>query len=160
MGFFSNLFSSSSRGFTDGSSQVESSGTTPYLQGMFHPDTLIVNDNNYLTLSEEQFKNFVFKYYDKDMFGMGYHSNSDEFPDCDDYAAISFAAVLRGAIKEGFKYAPVFGVIDITLKEGGGHALNFAMTSNNKVWLFEPQNGIWTELKDYGKLATVMNMEL
>lgn len=158
MGFFSNLFKRKAR-YTDGSVECTSQGVHNILMvGKIATS----RDANYLTLDENKLKDFVFKYYDKELVGVGYHSNSEEFPDCDDFAAIAYASILRGAVKEGFKYPPVFGMISVKLKKGTYHRLNFAMTTRPQVLIFEPQTGKWTTLQDYAayEMAEITGMDL
>lgn len=145
MGFFSNWFKQKAK-FTDGASECVSSAIHSILMvGKIATS----RDLNYLALDESKLKDFVFKYHDTSL--IGYHSNSDEFPDCDDFAAIAYSGCLRGAIKEGFKYPPVFGMISVKLKKGAYlyHRLNFAMTSRGQILIYEPQTGVWKTLQDY-----------
>lgn len=62
-----------------------------------------------------------------------------ELFDCDDYACYAKTIIAMRNLEDKKNYA--FGqVYIISKKEGWGHALNFFITSNNNLYLYEPQN--------------------
>ena len=101
-------------------------------------------DRNYLMLRRDYQEILVRKVYDPDMVGK-YHGNSDEFPDCGEFALKAFEAVRIGAAKRGFAYAPIFAYIDYETARGTFHAANLELVGDYLVRHFEPQKMKWTE---------------
>lgn len=108
-------------------------------------------DQNYVALPEEQLRAFVFKYHDNTL--LAYHGQSDEFPDCDDFAAVAYSGMIRGAIKERFKYPVLFGEVTLQHKGQGWHRQNWAVTAGARLMLFEPQTGQWQA--DLGSVESI-----
>lgn len=103
-------------------------------------------DVNYTVLSELQLREFTAKYITVHK-NFRYHSHSDEFPDCDDYAKVAETQQLLGALVDRFPYGLVFGQITLKFRDQDvRHQMNWAMThSPTKIWLYEPQSGEWTD---------------
>ena len=101
------------------------------------------HDPKYICLNEQKLKDFVYKYFDSHL--LAYDKKMRCFPDCDDFANICFADILRGAIRQGFDYQPAFGVASVTLANGRRHMLNFAVTSEHRLLFYEPQSKKWLE---------------
>lgn len=98
-------------------------------------------DGEYLLMSERNLRDFVWKYWD--IMDIKYHGNSEQFPDCDDFARIVFGRILAGAIKEKFKRAPLLGVVDLRIGGGTPHEQIWAIVKGPTPLLFEPQRGTW-----------------
>lgn len=97
-----------------------------------------IDDDNYIGLQPDKLRAFLNATIDLSF--CRYHSNSDEFPDCDDFSRIAQAEVRKAAIKGGMKYCPAFFEVGVTLAGGKGrHAPNLCLDANGKLWLFEPQ---------------------
>jgi hypothetical protein len=111
---------------------------------------LKAHDGSYMTLEEGKCHAFVRRYFDPELVGEPYHGLGPEFPDCDDFAAIAFGAVLRGAVKERFPYPPLFGIADVRRPGGVPHQLNWNLSSSGKLEFFEPQVGEWIGAGDVG----------
>lgn len=112
-------------------------------------EDIIVRDRSYLILEPERMKEFVFKYYHPKV---DYHSNSDEFPDCDDFDLMARGSIAYGAVREGFLYHPAFGGISYKRMSGGWHRADFSiMYDLNEI--FEPQNMLWKDAKTELALA-------
>ncbi len=79
--------------------------------------------------------------------GLIYHSNSDDFPDCDDFADIARGQILAFAAKHGLSYAPSI-LFAAVLKGDSCHALLLMVDRNDKVWFYEPQNDTWSSKAD------------
>ena len=108
----------------------------------------ITADVNYLLLDDERLREFVWKFYHP---SVSYHSNSPEFPDCDDFSAMAKGSIIYGAVREGMRYCPAFGGIEYkTRRTGGWHAANLAVTRAKRVLVFEPQsdNSGWRDFRD------------
>jgi len=106
----------------------------------------VTRDLKYLLLDEELLRVFVWKYYHP---SVSYHSNSEEFPDCDDAADMAKGSIIYGAVKEGMRYCPAFGGIEYkTRRTGGWHAANIVVTRAKRVLVFEPQSMDWRDLRD------------
>lgn len=119
-----------------------------------NPDLLDFNDEEYLVLTEKQMERFTNKYHDSK--ALRYNSNSDTFPDCDDFVIFAIRDVVAGAVKEGFKKAPLFGYF--CYKAVGhefAHVRCFAVVKPEnglmKLRMYEPQNKEWMEMpqKEY-----------
>lgn len=111
----------------------------------------IQHDRNYLELTERAAEILADRYWDHTSL-----SYKKTFPDCDDFAAIAFGAILKGCDEEGLKYAPLFGMISLKMKGAKTpHRLNWAVVRGtdgySKLRLFEPQTGKWTD-----DLSTIM----
>lgn len=80
-----------------------------------------------------------------------YHNNSfikygafsPDFPLCLDYATLACADLLRGAILEGMEWRVAFGIAELTKKDGGRHAICWAMTADKGLVFYEPQTKEW-----------------
>jgi len=106
-----------------------------------------IRDNKTILLKTNSIKDFVFEAYEPPYV---YHSNSDEFPDCDDFAIGAVAAVAIHAVKKGLPYAPCFGYIEYRPKWSldTWHAANWAFTADAELWIYEPQSGLWKDPDD------------
>lgn len=103
-------------------------------------------DMNYLALDRRQLESFTWKYHNP---AIAYHSNSDEFPDCDDFALMARGSIVYGAAKEGLRYAPVFGGLSyFSRRLKGWHRANWAITAAGELLVFEPQSGAWYDYAD------------
>lgn len=62
--------------------------------------------------------------------------------DCDDYATILHGRAREEGLKD-YKGTWAFGecLVDKMLGRDAYHAMNVAITSNNKIWLIDPQSG-------------------
>ena len=99
---------------------------------------ITARDVHYLALREDHLRALVWKYHAP---AVGYHQNSDEFPDCDDFALMARGSVMYGASMEGIRYTPLFGGISYLSKRlDGWHRANWAITADEKLWIFEPQS--------------------
>lgn len=97
-------------------------------------------DERYYAMSPENRKSLVWK--SVDLFGVSYHSNSNEFPDCDDFANMAHAQVLRGAIRHGLPFSPAFFMVSY-MRRGEHHAANAAIDNDGQIKLYEPQTQMW-----------------
>lgn len=145
MSFLSGLFKKK-RVFTEGSVIVSEGWIRGVGLQYFPEGTITLRDRTYFALQESKLESFVNRYYDKELWNMGYHQNGEEFPDCDDFARIAIGSILRGAAKEGFRYAPLFGTVVYTTKKKERHMACFGIASSGEARLFEPQNGQWQEI--------------
>ena len=107
-------------------------------------ESIVVRDRHYLILTPDRMKAFVFKYYHPKV---DYHSNSDEFPDCDDFDLMARGSISYGAVREGMKYLPVFGGVSYKRISGGWHRANFSLMQGLEE-IFEPQNMKWKGVGD------------
>ena len=145
------------KGYAAGSYEVSRAfARNVFASSSFEYPGVLAKDQTYLLLQEDKLKDFVEKYWD--VTTMSYHSESDEFPDCDDFAVITFSGMIRGAIKEGFKYPPLFGEVSYKKKSGGYHRVNWAVASPDKLMFFEPQTGKW--FKDFSDVEFLTNVEI
>lgn len=87
---------------------------------------------------------------------LAYHSNSDEFPDCDEFALCALGRVNEKAADLGLKYGPAFAAISCTLEDGVPHLLNLAVFGDGSVELFEPQTGQWHSVDRIQAMRWVM----
>lgn len=98
-------------------------------------------DLHYLALEEGELKAFAWKYHNP---GFVYHSNSDEFPDCDDFALMARGSFAYGAVDSKLKYSVLFGGVSYYSRRlQGWHRANWAITSAGRLLIFEPQTGQW-----------------
>lgn len=107
---------------------------------------ITTRDNLYLRLDEDRLKAMVY-----DAYPSPPAPYREDFFDCDDYSDVVKGAVLLQAIKDGLRYAPVFGLITYkTKRTGGWHRAAWAITSKGRILLFEPQSEGhgWRDLKD------------
>jgi hypothetical protein len=99
-------------------------------------------DKSYVAMEPVRHQTLDFK--SVDLSRIAYHSNSDEFPDCDDYARIDHAQLVQGAIRAGMPYAPARFIVSYIRRGGGHHAASLAIDNTKKLWLKEPQSGLWS----------------
>lgn len=114
-------------------------------------------DQEYLALTEDGYRRLLDKYWDH--LDYGYGSNGPEFPDCDDFADLSFAAVTSGAIEEGMRQRPAYA--RTWLKKSGSessHEQNPCITNEQRIVLFEPQTGGWS--RDLSAVERVVDADL
>ena len=99
----------------------------------------IVDDeySHFLCFSEISLINFVEKYHDNSY--ITYGADAPDFPLCYDFAQLCEADIRKGAIKEGLKERPAFGVLRYT-RHDCRHAINFAVLMTGKIKYFEPQS--------------------
>lgn len=129
----------SKRDYSEGAAKFTSGDISRHLAAGLSPDGVEQNDLIYTGLREKDLKDFTFKYHDN----VGQYKS--EFPDCDDFAVCAWGDMLRGAIRQGFRFAPAFGFIKLQRPGMEYHAMNFAVTAEGKVLLFEPQTGKWSD---------------
>ncbi len=103
------------------------------------------NDANYLAMEIIRAQTLMLKATDRN--GIVYHSNSDEFPDCDDFADIARGQILAFAAKEGLSYAPAILVASVQ-RTGSFHALLLMVDKDGKIWFYEPQTDAWSSTGD------------
>lgn len=139
-GFFKKLFKQ--KRFDEGAIVTQGRTIAEELAKIFPDSQIILRDKYYLALQPSRLEDFLFKAYAKPF---DYHSNSDEFPDCDDYAKVAVARVMECAVSEYMKYLPVFGYISYSRVSGARHAANIAIRSDGGVVLFEPQTERWLD---------------
>lgn len=101
-------------------------------------------DESYLAMEPIRLQTLVFKKVNLEK--IAYHANSEEFPDCDDFARIAHADVLRGAVQEGLPFSAAFLIVTYVRVGGGHHAANLAVDHKGKLHLFEPQRDQWSHL--------------
>lgn len=101
-------------------------------------------DESYLAMEPIRLQTLAFKKINLEK--IAYHANSEEFPDCDDFARIAHADLLRGTIAEHLPYAVAFLIVTYIRVGGGHHAANLAIDHKGKLHLFEPQNNLWSQL--------------
>lgn len=96
-------------------------------------------DDKYRRLTEKQMRDFVFKY----------HKSAAQTPhrknvaDCDDFAMLAKADIIRGQIEEGFEIPVMFGLMSAEMESGPDHAFNFTILSDGRLALYEPQKQEW-----------------
>lgn len=112
-------------------------------------ENVTVRDRNYLILTPDRMKDFVHKYYHPKV---EYHSNSEEFPDCDDFDLMARGSISYGAVREGMKYLPIFGGASYKRISGGWHRANFSLMQGLEE-IFEPQNMKWKGASDEVAIA-------
>ena len=93
--------------------------------------------DHFLLLAEDQLRRLVWKYHENSY--ISYGADAPDFPLCYDFAELCSADVRKGAIKEGLKYRPAFGVLRYTKKNGSRHAICFGVVVGAKLKFFEPQ---------------------
>ena len=129
--------------YLEGSIEISSDELRSILN-QFNPLRLSFVDTKYLLLDYEKIKDMFFDFHSA--FNIIGHP---EFPDCDDFAFICWADILRGAIKDGFRLSPAGGLITLTRISGKRHQLNFAVTNQRSLRFYEPQTGKWEEPDGY-----------
>ena len=139
---------SNDRNYANGAAEVRND----FVKRVFATNTgelhklLPTRDLNYCALEEGELKAFLWKYHNP---SLTYHSNSDEFPDCDDFALMARGSVVYGAAKCGFKYPVLFGGLSYYSRRlKGWHRANWAITAAGKLLVFEPQTGEWYNWAD------------
>lgn len=99
-------------------------------------------DTAYQMLDATDMRDLVYEYHNPSQ--LAYSSSG--FPDCDDFARLCVADILRGAIKEGFKQPLAFGILTYTRKSTNGrHMACVGITKPGNVWVYEPQRKMWLE---------------
>lgn len=101
-------------------------------------------DQSYLGLELMRLQTLVFKKVNLE--ALIYHSESEEFPDCDDFARIAQASLLKGAVEEHLPFGVAFFVVTYVKVGGGHHAANLALDNQGKLHLFEPQSNQWSHV--------------
>lgn len=125
------------------------------LPKLFPDAKVYVRDRRYSGLDKELMKDLVFKYWDPPF---DYHSNSDDFPDCDDFALGAQWSVIFGAVKKGFSYPPAFGMISYYPVRGGYHRANWAISKDGEFMIYEPQVKTWKNPDE--EIESVVQIEL
>lgn len=149
MGIFSRLFGKSD--YLAGSRVVDPT-VIDAVMSAYKPHQVIADDAAYTQLTAKNLQWFVEKYHPEAMPGY-----AAEVYDCDDFARAAVCAVAKGALREGFKYPLLFGVIVIAKSATSSHALNVAITSDDQVLLYEPQRRTW--IFDFGGKTRVLRVE-
>jgi len=103
------------------------------------------DDSEYTRLPEKKMKALVYKY----------HNSHNDIPykkdvtDCDDFALLARADMVRAMYEEKFELPVIFGDAKIILKNGVVHAVNWTVTSEGKFMAYDPQTQRWLNEKDY-----------
>lgn len=99
------------------------------------PTGIFVADRTYKQPSLQELEDLLFLTYFEE------YKWTKEVFDCDDFADILAAYVKQNRYKEHAKLPWSFGICWGSVRQ---HALNIAVTNNDKVYLIEPQNDeIW-----------------
>ncbi len=106
--------------------------------------TVRMRDRMYLLLDPIKMQFMAEKYAALTLYGINYHSNSDEFPDCDDFARVAVSQMLLGAIKERFAYAPAIAEVSYKPVGRNNHDDVIALDKAGQVWLWDTQRDRWT----------------
>lgn len=101
--------------------------------------TPIVDDGSYLAMRD--LGAFVERWHARELKAL---SNGPTFPDCDDFSALCYADIIRGAIEDGLTLAPLFGMLKYTKPDGKRHAVNFGVDAHGAFMIYEPQTGVWS----------------
>ena len=101
-----------------------------------------LRDCGYVSLGPEAVAAMVYDYHDRNIVFRR------EFPDCDDFAKLAVADILRRCYLAGWSRAPAFG---LAVVEGSKrpHMLNIALHPGGAASLYEPQTGCWLEFGDF-----------
>lgn len=110
-------------------------------------------DKAYFLMPERKLKDFVFKYHISE-WKQAYKA---EVQDCDDFAIVAKADIVKGQQDAGLDAPIPFGIFIYERKGGGLHAINFAIDDKSKVWLYEPQGKKWSDTlpKDISRVIEV-----
>lgn len=100
------------------------------------------NDSNYLAMEIIRAQTLALKAVDTN--GVHYHSNGEDFPDCDDFSDIARGQILKAAAAAGLGYAPAIFAASARRTDGSYHSLLLIVDKDGKIWFYETQNASWT----------------
>ena len=90
------------------------------IRAAFAPKRIRLKDKRYCLLAPHDMKDLVYAAFDDTwlVYGWNTRTDSESYPDCDEYSLCARADVTRGAIKRGLPHAPLFCDIDFTPPNG------------------------------------------